>query len=1008
MSHMNTRNGCWCVSVLAIVLSIGGCDTGKVAFDPDTGYVPGIDADGDGYTETEDCDDTDASVRPGATEICDAIDNNCNGLIDDGVMNTWYADSDADGFGNEDYTIEACGMPEGYAATAGDCDDGNAEISPIADEVCDYVDNNCDGAIDEGLFLTWYEDADSDTFGASDTWAEACTQPMGYVASSSDCDDTNATINPDATEVCDGIDNDCDMQIDDDDGNLDLSTAETWYGDTDGDGFGDSYYTEIACEASAGYVENNQDCDDTNADINPSVREDCGDLIDNDCDGTVDSPDTLYLDADADGYGDPDSSLVTCEDETGYVTNADDCDDSTSAISPDAAEECDTVDNDCDGFIDESDVIDRTTWYADDDADGYGDVSDTEEACTQPSGYVSDDTDCDDTDAGTNPGADEYCDGHDDDCDGSTDESDAVDAVDYYLDADADGYGDAIYSVTGCSAPTGYVTDNTDCDDSTSAVSPGKTEVCDYVDNDCDTSIDEGVLTTYYTDGDGDGYGDSSASTAEDCVAPSGFTSDTGDCDDTEASVNPGETEVCGDWLDNDCDGTPNTCGFSGTSSLADAGSKWTGEASGDEAGGPLLGGCDLNDDGDPDIVFASHENGSGTTRGGAVYVVFSSSVSSGTVSASTAGARIYGSASSGYFGSSLACGDLDGDGSDDLVVGAPGVSSSAGRMHVFMGPFSGSMSDADADMTRSGIGSGDETGAAVAVGDLDHDGYDDLVVSVPMEDSGGTSAGGVYIEFGPVNTGTEPIDEYAIFLTGASGDQAGSSLVITDIDADGGDDLLIGAPGNDDAASNAGAVYILEGPLSTTSGTIASVVNYTLTGEVAGDAAGAYLMTGDVDTDGYDDLMVGVPAYDDTGTSEGALYLFLTPVSALDASLSTADLQLVGQSSNDEFGTDAAVADVNGDGDNDLIVSALGDDGAGADAGTAYVWLGPVSVTATISTIDGELQGESAGDNAGECLEAAGDVDGDGYDDVLICALGDDDGGSAAGATYLFLGTGL
>jgi hypothetical protein len=158
-----------------------------------------------------------------------------------------------------------------------------------------------------------------------------------------------------------------------------------------------------------------------------------------------------------------------------------------------STEECDGLDNDCDGQTDEPDAVDATTWYMDDDEDNYGDAAVTLVACDQPAGYVTDNTDCDDTDAMVYPGATEYCDGVDNDCDGQTDEPDAVDASTWYADTDSDGYGDPAVSVVNCYQPAGYVADNTDCDDTHSSVNPGAEEICDNdIDDDCDT------LTDYY------------------------------------------------------------------------------------------------------------------------------------------------------------------------------------------------------------------------------------------------------------------------------------------------------------------------------------------------------------------------------------------------------------------------------------------------------------------------------------------------------------------------------
>jgi len=164
-------------------------ETGIIGQD-DTGAV---DADGDGYNASDDCDDSNASTYPGAAEECDGVDNDCDDEIDEDVMNTYYADGDSDGFGTDDDTSDACESPTGYVAVDGDCDDADDSIYPDADELCDGVDNDCDDEIDEGWDdATWYADDDGDGFGDSDDTTTACEQPTGYVDNGDDCDDGDA------------------------------------------------------------------------------------------------------------------------------------------------------------------------------------------------------------------------------------------------------------------------------------------------------------------------------------------------------------------------------------------------------------------------------------------------------------------------------------------------------------------------------------------------------------------------------------------------------------------------------------------------------------------------------------------------------------------------------------------------------------------------------------------------------------------------------------------------
>ncbi len=500
--------------------------------DTDTSVPAGADADGDGFASGVDCDDSDAAIYPGAAEACDGLDNNCSGEVDEGLLSTWFADADADGFGDELSPTEACVSPTGHVENGGDCNDLDAAVHPDAQEVCDGADNNCDGFTDDADSVdaeTWYRDVDLDGWGVETMSEVACTAPAGFVLGSGDCDDADPAYHPGALEA------DC---ADPNDYNCDGSVG---YADADGDGF-------AACE----------DCDDDNADANDDAPETC-DGVDNDCDGLTDSddPDTVgtsvfYGDSDGDGYGGTQYEIEACEAAPGYVATDDDCDDLDAASHPGASEVCDGADNDCDSDVDEGVGL---TWYQDSDADGYGNGSVSSTSCDAPSGYVGNALDCDDFNAATNPGSYEICDGADNDCDGSTDE-DAINASVFYVDGDLDGYGSAASSTSACDAPSGYADNDSDCNDADASVSPSATETCDGADNDCDGNTDESDATdasTWYQDLDGDGFGNSSSQTTA-CSQPNGYVSDATDCDDSTSSVHPGQSETWYDGIDSDCD----------------------------------------------------------------------------------------------------------------------------------------------------------------------------------------------------------------------------------------------------------------------------------------------------------------------------------------------------------------------------------------------------------------------------------------------------------------------
>ena len=536
-------------------------DKGEIGLDTtSTGSSP--DNDGDGWGANEDCDDADPATNPGATEVCDGVDNDCDGEIDEGLLETWYGDADGDGYGEA--IVETCEPGTDLVAEGGDCDDADPAIHPGALELCDGIDNDCDELVDEEDPYSWYPDEDGDGYG--DPEGEPivdCQEVPGYSVEATDCDDADPTAFPGNPEDCDEVDNDCD-------GLVDEGMTSTWYGDGDGDGYGEDTSVIESCDWPEGTAAEGGDCDDADATVNPGAEELC-DGVDNDCDGDVDEDaidaTTWYADADGDGYGDPASASVDCDAPTGGTTDATDCDDGAAAVNPGATEICDGVDDDCDGLVDDDDAsLDSSTasaWYADVDGDGYGDDDTEMIACDAPSGAVSTGGDCDDGAGGVNPDATEICDGIDNDCDAAIDDADSdldsSTASTWYADSDGDGYGDASSSSLACDQPSGTSSDSTDCDDGASGIHPGATEICDGEDNDCDgatddadASLDTSTATTWYADDDADGFGDP-ATGATACTAPSGSVDDSTDCDDADGAINPDATEIC-DGIDNDCD----------------------------------------------------------------------------------------------------------------------------------------------------------------------------------------------------------------------------------------------------------------------------------------------------------------------------------------------------------------------------------------------------------------------------------------------------------------------
>ena len=538
---------------IPFIIIVSACQAPVKGIDTSSATVIEIeDLDADGYDSTEDCDDEDPLISPNAEEICDGIDNNCDGQIDEDVLISFYADSDGDGFGNQDIINEACSMPSGYANNGTDCDDGNNQSYPGAEELCDGEDNNCNDEVDEGLNIDFFVDNDGDGFGDDNNIISGCQAEMGLATIGGDCDDSNVAISPVAVEICDEIDNNCDAQIDE-------GVQNTYYLDFDTDGFGDAANTLMACNPVEGYVLNSDDCNDADTQAFPNAVEFC-DGIDNNCDGTIDEDSAIdalvwFADFDSDGFGTPDSTYNACIQPTNYISNDLDCNDNDEDIHPNANEICNNEDDNCDGTIDEDSATDAIIWYRDADEDGFGSPDVTTTSCTTPSGYIVDNTDCDDFDNDIHPNANEICNNEDDNCDGTIDEDSATDAIIWYQDADEDSYGDISISVTACQAPTGFVEDNADCNDTNIDINPSATESCNEEDDDCNGIIDDSATDAlvFYEDVDEDGYGNINSFSIA-CDAPVGYLSDASDCDDTNTSINPGADELCNE-IDDNCDG---------------------------------------------------------------------------------------------------------------------------------------------------------------------------------------------------------------------------------------------------------------------------------------------------------------------------------------------------------------------------------------------------------------------------------------------------------------------
>jgi hypothetical protein len=567
------------------------------------------------------------------------------------------------------------------------------------------------------------------------------------------------------------------------------------YRDADGDGYGDvNDWAEADPDAPPGYVLNNEDCDDTNPDVFPGADEVC-DGIDNNCVlGTTDEATaTYYRDEDGDGHGTRTVSRDACELPSGYATTDDDCDDLRASVYPGATEICDEIDNNCDGTVDEGLT---STFYADHDGDTFGDATLPTTACEAPDGYVADATDCQDADPLIFPGAPEVCNGVDDDCDASVDEE--VTST-FYLDNDGDTFGDVTMPTTACEAPLGYVPDPTDCQDADPFIYPGAPEVCNDLDDDCDGAADEDLpVFEIYEDADADGYGD--VPYPDDCELPKGTAPIGGDCDDTDPDINPGETEICYDGIDQNC--VPDACRRTGDLALGGTGTTVYARLEGGKAVGFALDVGDLDDDGWDDVVARDETDG--------LYQIWYGELV-GTLKADTKTQFAFTTSHVAQGGVKF-LGDLDGTAGEELGVAAQfATSGRKGRVYLLTDPIPSSpassawaiLDGVDDDEGLARLGEQTYTQVMDGAGDFVGTGDNHAILGAPeWRDADGYRRGRAWLVDSTMLGGTARVDTVDLTLFSYDGPReaarfGGFVVGLGDVNGDGYDDVGIGEVGS-------------------------------------------------------------------------------------------------------------------------------------------------------------------------------------------------------------------
>ncbi len=434
---------------------------------------------------------------------------------------------------------------------------------------------------------------------------------------------------------------------------------------------------------------------------------------------------------------------------------------------------------------------------------------------------------------------------------------------------------------------------------------------------------------------------------------------------------------------------------------------RWWAEAN---YGGRALASGDINGDGLQDLAIGHQDMDEGL-----VYLVYGPTTSS---SLASAAATLRGENPDDFAGYSLAIDDLDGDGQAELVIGAPSnddVSSSAGAVYLVSGGgLSGEYSlGSDSDMLFLPPSDGGQPmlGASLASpGDLDGDGYHDLLMGSPGDDRNGLEAGAVYIWYGgPLAGDVDLSDADAVFLGSESSlsEQLGFSVAGADIESDGSSDLLLSAPFNDDGAENAGKLYLVSGEHFSGTLNVEDVANASFTGQSTNEYASWAATLADMDGDGQLSILAGSP-YGDAlgGSNNGLVYILQTPFSYEgEHSLAVADSVVVGTSDSAHLGEALAAGDMDGDGRDDLFLSAPNATAASVSGGgVVYVFTSPPIGEIQADSAEHLLLGSFDAGAAGTALAFIQDWNGGPYGNLALSApFASVEGGSNNGIVTLW-----